>query len=227
MYLTDILKSLDLGNTLGIDFPREKTGNYPTSKYYDDYFEKQQAGQKWNSLWVRSLGIGQGELLLTNLQMANLAAIIANQGWYYTPHLVKELKDEMGNREMNQAFTKKHEIPIKKEYFQLVVDGMEMVVRAGTARSAFIYDIPVCGKTGTAENNQRGGKDHSIFFAFAPKEDPKIAIAVYVENGGFGGTYAAPIASLMIEKHIKGSILSNRQYLETRMKETNLIEKLP
>ena len=141
--------------------------------------------------------------------------------------LVKEMTDEMGNREANQAFSEKRELPIDKQHFQYVVDGMEMVVRAGTARSAFIYDIPVCGKTGTAENNQRGGKDHSIFFAFAPKENPQIAIAVYIENGGFGGTYAAPIASLMIEKHIKGNILPNRQYLETRMKETNLIDALP
>lgn len=208
---------------LGIDLPREKKGFYPTSKFYDDYFNRQQAGQKWNSVWIRSLGIGQGELLLTNLQMANIAAIIANRGFFYTPHLARGLMgDEM---DIPEEFTRKRKVDIKKEYFDLVANGMEKVVLAGTARSAFIPGISVCGKTGTAENPH--GKDHSIFFAFAPKDNPKIAIAVYVENAGFGGTYAAPIASLMIEKLINGKIDDSRKWLEQRIMTANLMDAKP
>lgn len=214
------LHQFGLYQQLGIDLPREKKGFYPTSKFYDDHFNRQQAGQKWNSVWIRSLGIGQGEMLLTNLQMANLAAIIANRGYYYTPHLVKGIRgDEMA---IPARFTQKHKVDIKKEYFDLVANGMEKVVLAGTARSASIPDVSVCGKTGTAENPH--GKDHSIFFAFAPKDNAKVAIAVYVENSGFGGTFAAPIASLMIEKLIKGEISENRKWVEQRIMDANLMD---
>ncbi|MCB0585215.1 MAG: penicillin-binding protein 2 [Phaeodactylibacter sp.] len=217
------LNQFGLYQKLGIDLPREKKGFYPTSKFYDDYFNRQQAGQKWNSLWIRSLGIGQGELLLTNLQMANVAAIIANRGYYITPHLVKGL---IGNEMAIPAeFTTKHKVEIKKEYFDLVANGMEKVVLAGTARSAYIPGVSVCGKTGTAENPH--GKDHSIFFAFAPKDNPRIAIAVYVENAGFGGTFAAPIASLMIEKLVNGEIDPARKWLEQRIVEANLMDATP
>ncbi|HQU58435.1 MAG: penicillin-binding protein 2 [Phaeodactylibacter sp.] len=217
------LEKFGLGQKLGIDLPREKSGFFPTSKYYDDRFEKQQAGQKWNSLWVRSLGIGQGELLLTNLQMANVAAIIANRGYYYTPHLVKVI---MGDEfQIPKEFTTPHSTGIDKKYFDIVANGMEKVVLAGTARIAQIPGTAVCGKTGTAENPH--GKDHSIFLAFAPKDDPKIAIAVYVENAGFGGSFAAPIASLMIEKMLNKSIDPSRAWLEQRMKETNLMDGTP
>ena len=217
------LHQFGLYQQLGIDLPREKKGFYPTSKFYNDYFNRQQEGQKWNSLWIRSLGIGQGELLLTNLQMANAAAILANRGFYYTPHLVKGL---MGNEMAIPAeFTEKHQVEIKKEYFDLVANGMEKVVLAGTARSAAVPGISVCGKTGTAENPH--GKDHSIFFAFAPKDNPKIAIAVYVENAGFGGTFAAPIASLMIEKLINRKIDDSRLWLEQRIKDANLMDATP
>ena len=213
-----------IGKKLGIDFPREKKGNYPTSKYYKDYFERQQAGQRWNSVWIRSLGIGQGELLSTNLQLANLAAIIANRGYYYTPHLVKRLRNEDNTEEIIEAFTEPHSVGVDSVHFPPVVLGMENALRAGTAGAAFIRDIPICGKTGTAENNQGNGKDHSIFMAFAPKDNPQIAIAVYLENGGWGGSYAAPIASLIIEKHIRGFIHPDRTYLENRMLNANLID---
>lgn len=217
------LKKFGLGSPLGIDLPREKGGFIPSSVFYDDKFEKQQAGQKWNSIWVRSLGIGQGELLLTNLQMANLAAILGNRGYYYTPHLVKVI---MGNEfNVPKEFTTRHETGIEKKYFDIVANGMEKVVLAGTARLAQVPEISVCGKTGTAENPH--GKDHSIFFAFAPKDNPQIAIAVYVENAGFGGSLAAPIASMMIEKKIKGSIDPSREWLLQRIKETNLMESKP
>jgi penicillin-binding protein 2 len=217
------LNQFGLGRELGIDLPREKGGFVPASKYYNDRFERQQAGQKWNSVWIRSLGIGQGELLLTNLQMANLAAIIANRGYYYTPHLVKGL---MGAElKIPEAFAQRNYVDIEKKYFDLVANGMEKVVSAGTARLAQIPGVEVCGKTGTAENPH--GKDHSIFFAFAPKDNPQIAIAVYVENSGFGGTFAAPIASLMIEKFLHKEISEGRLWLEQRMKETNLIKPQP
>ncbi len=178
---------------------------------------------RWKFSNIYSLSIGQGEMLVTPLQMANLAAIIGNRGYYYTPHLVKGL---FGNEmAIPQEFTVRHKVNIDSAHFNLVANGMEKVVLAGTARSAYIPGIPVCGKTGTAENPH--GKDHSIFFAFAPKDDPQIAIAVYVENSGFGGTFAAPIASLMIEKHIRNSIDPSREWLEKRIMEANLMETTP
>ncbi|HMQ47637.1 MAG TPA: penicillin-binding protein 2 [Saprospiraceae bacterium] len=218
------LDQFNVGKVTGIDIPREKGGFYPSSEFYNQHFGKQQAGQKWNSIWIRSLGIGQGELLLTNLQMANLAAIIANRGHYYRPHLIKAINGDEKAVEL-AAYKEKHEINIQDKYFELVIDGMEQVVQAGTARVANIPGVSVCGKTGTAENPH--GEDHSIFFAFAPKYNPEIAIAVYVENAGFGGVYAAPIASLMIEKYINGSIDPTREYLEKRMLEANLMPILP
>jgi len=176
----------------------------------------------WRSTYVLSLGIGQGELELTTLQMANLAAILANRGYFYTPHLVKTfVKDEFSLR---SEFTTKKTMRIKAEYYDPVIDGMAKVTTQGTGRLAHIPDIEICGKTGTSENS---GADHSVFFAFAPKENPKIAIAVFVENAGFGGEIAAPIASLMIEKYINGEINERRKYLEERMKNRKLINLLP
>ncbi|MEL7424243.1 MAG: penicillin-binding protein 2 [Bacteroidota bacterium] len=218
------LQGFGMGNALGIDFPGEKGGNVPTPEVYDQAYA-QETG--WKSIWLRSLGIGQGELLTTNLQLANMAAAIANRGYYYTPHLTRHFRDADGNTRSHDVKPELHRTGIDSIHFQPVIDGMEMVVRAGTAQAAFIPDIPICGKTGTAENNQRGGKDHSIFFAFAPKDNPKIAIAVYVENGGWGGSYAAPIVSLMIERYLKGEIRANRQWLEDRMLNADLIGRLP
>ncbi len=221
------LDRFGLGERLKVDLPGELAGNYPTPEYFDKVYENESL---WKSVWIRSLGIGQGELGLTNLQMANLAAIIANRGHYYTPHLVRGLQvseDSGQSRNVRLIDHERHDTGVSSEHFATVVDGMEMVVKSGTARLANVNDITICGKTGTAENNQRGGAGHSIFFAFAPKENPQIAIAVYVENGGWGGSYAAPIASLMIEKYIRtnGEIQDNyRKYLEKRIVETNLID---
>ncbi len=212
------LAKFGLGKPLGIDIPGERGGNFPTSQYYDRVYA--QSGGKWNSVWIRSNGIGQGELLMTNIQMANLAAIIANRGYYITPHLLKAFKN--GKGEKPAQYQEKKYVGIDSKLFEPVVNGMEKVTIAGTARSAYIPGIPICGKTGTAENPH--GKDHSVFFGFAPKENPKIAFAVYVENSGFGGTYAAPIASLMVEKYMNDTISAPRKFLEKRMLDANLLQ---
>lgn len=220
----DYLERFGIGAPLGIDIPSEKAGHFPTVDYYDRKFRNETS---WKSVWIRSLGIGQGELLMTNLQMANLAAIIGNKGYFITPHLVRRMRDQSGKFIDSPLSSERRETGVDTRHFIPVINGMEKVVTAGTARSAFIWDIPICGKTGTAENNQRNAKDHSIFFAFAPREKPQIAIAVYIENGGWGGTYAAPIASLMIEKYIRGSILPERAWLEERMLAADLLRQKP
>ena len=158
---------------------------------------------------------------LTTVQMANLAAILANRGFYYTPHLVKGFSNQ--EREIPRLYTIRNEVKIDAEYYPPVIEGMERAaLPGGTAPLAQIPGISVCGKTGTSQNV---GQDHSVFFAFAPKEDPKIAIAVFIENGGWGGTYAAPIASLMMEKYINNSIDPSRKWLEERMLNAVLIEE--
>ncbi len=211
------LDRLGLGRQLGVDFPSEQTGNYPTSDFYTNVLYK---NENWKSVWIRSLGIGQGELLMTNIQLVNLAATIANRGYYHVPHLIRGYKDN--DRDISGQYKERIDVGIEARHFEPVIEGMERAVTAGTARLAYIPDIPVCGKTGTAENPH--GKDHSIFFCFAPKDNPKIAVAVYVENAGFGGTYAAPIASLLVEKYINGKISDQRKWIEQRMLEANLIE---
>jgi penicillin-binding protein 2 len=215
--LHNYLLQFGLGRKLGIDFPGEKAGNFPSSAFFDKWYKE----DKWNSVWIRSLGIGQGEILATNLQIANTAAIIANRGWYITPHFVEGYR--INNNQVEKRSFQKHFVNINPAHFEPVVDGMALAVSAGTARNAAIPDIVVCGKTGTAENPH--GKDHSILFCFAPKDKPRIAIAVYIENAGFGGTYAAPIAGLMIEKYLAGEIRTEpRKLMEKRMLETSLIE---
>ena len=166
------------------------------------------------------MAIGQGELLLTPIQMANMTAILANKGYYYTPHIIKNIS---GGTAINSNFTTKKYCSIDEKYFSPIIDGMNNVVNGteGTAGDCKIPDYEICGKTGTAENSQ--GEDHSIFIAFAPKENPKIAIAVYVENGGWGSTWAAPIASLMIEKYLKKEITNKEQ--ESFILNGNLIKK--
>jgi len=194
------LLSMGFTRPLGIELTNELNGNIPESGYFNRIYG---AGH-WNYLTIRSLAIGQGELLITPLQMANMTATIANRGYYITPHLVKEIE---GDEEIDPRYTEKHFTSIDTAHYGPVVDGMDLVINGGpgsTARNARIQDIVVCGKTGTAENPH--GNDHSIFIAFAPKDDPQIAIAVYVENQGFGTTYAAPIASLMIEKYLTGEV---------------------
>ncbi len=212
------LSEFGFGNKLGTDFVNELAGFVPATSYYDRYHGR----NKWKALTVISLAIGQGEIGTTPLQMANMTAAIANRGFYYTPHIVKGIGREMT---IKNDFTKRHEINIDSANFEKIILGMEGAVNGapgGTARIAAIRGITVCGKTGTAQNPH--GDDHSVFIAFAPKDDPKIAIAVYVENAGFGSTYAAPVASLMIEKYLRDTI-SNKA-LEQRILNLNLEEKI-
>jgi penicillin-binding protein 2 len=206
--------SFGLGSKLGSDLSSELKGFIPNTSYYDKYFGK----NRWRSLTIISLSIGQGELGITPLQMANFTASIANRGYYITPHIIKAIEKNKG---INPDFTKKHYTTIDPKHFEVIIDGMEMAVQAGTATRARIDSIIVCGKTGTAQNPH--GEDHSIFIAFAPKHNPKIAIAVYIENAGFGGTWAAPIASLMIEKYLTGTIQDTIK--QQRVIEFNLITK--
>ena len=166
---------------------------------------------------IVSLSIGQGELGFTPFQICNACATIANRGYYIIPHIVKKIE---GQDSIDPKFTEKHDTGIQRDYFETVIQGMYQVCEMGTGRSARVPGVEVCGKTGTAQNPH--GKDHSIFEAFAPRENPKIAIAVYVENGGFGATYAAPIAGLMIEKYLNDTI--TRKDVETRICNANLLD---
>ncbi len=211
------LNEFGFGKKLGIEFTNELPGFLPSSGYFDRYYGK----NRWKALTVISMAIGQGEIGTTPLQMANMTAAIANRGYYYVPHIVKSIGV---NKTIDQRFLTKHVINIDTTNFEEIVLGMEDAVNGAagaTARVAALKDIIVCGKTGTAQNPQ--GKDHSVFIAFAPKDYPKIAIAVYVENAGFGATYAAPVASLMIEKYLKGEITN--KYQEQRMLDLNLMNK--
>jgi penicillin-binding protein 2 len=207
------------GQRLGIDYPNESPGGFPTSAYYDKLYPKRLGG--WRSPTIMSCGIGQGELLLTTIQMANLAACIANRGHWYPPHLIKEFKD---GTPIPQRLTKPNSVAIDRQHFETVVEGMEQCVIRGTARIAQVPGVSVCGKTGTSQNPH--GDDHSVFFAFAPKDDPKIAIAVYVENAGWGASYAAPIAGLVIEKMLNDTIASTRLHIEERMMKADLTSKI-
>ena len=206
------LEKFGLGNYLGYDLPIGKRGFIPSSSYYDRWYSK----GSWGPTTVISNAIGQGEILTTPIQMANFTAAIANRGFYVKPHFTIP-KDQA----IKDSFYTKNYTLIEARHFETVIEGMHQVVERGTARIAKIPGIEVCGKTGTAENFIRlnGEKtqltDHSIFVAFAPKENPKIALAVFVENGYWGGRWAAPIASLMIEKYLKGKV--KRTWLENRM----------
>ncbi len=186
-----------LGGPLGLDTYNEKGGSIPTSSYYDRVY-----GQgRWKYSTIYSLSIGQGEMMVTPLQMANLAAIFANKGYYYTPHLIKAIDGDPTL--INPEYRTKKEVGVDAHHFDMVQEAMAEAIY-GTAARAAISDIRIAGKTGTAQNPH--GEDHSVFIAFAPKDDPKIAIAVYVENAGWGGRAAASTASLMIEKYIRGQI---------------------
>lgn len=212
----DYTLKMGFGTRLGIDLPYETKGNIPKPEYYDKYYGK----GHWNAITTISLAIGQGEILTTPLQLANEAAWIANRGYYYNPHIVASIGD---SAKPNPYFTTKNYIDIDERYFAVVINGMEEAVQSGTATLSRIDSITVCGKTGTAQNPH--GENHSVFIAFAPKDNPKIAIAVFIENSGYGGTWAAPIASLMIEKYLKRYIPKKRIWLEKRMLEGNLIPK--
>ena len=211
------LKSFGLGNYLGYDLSVGKRGFIPNAAYYNSWYKE----GGWKAPTIISNAIGQGEVLTTPIQLANFTAAIANRGYYYTPHFLRSVSGDS----IQQKFLRKN-TSIDPEHFEVVIDGMHKVVERGTARIAQIKGIEVCGKTGTAENFTKidGVKtqltDHSIFIAFAPKEDPKIAIAVFIENGYWGGRWAAPIASLMLEQYINKEV--KRSWLEKRMVEGSL-----
>lgn len=195
----ELVMKFGFGKPLGLDINGEKGGQVPGVQLYDKWY----GAGRWAFSTIYSNSIGEGELLVVPLQMANLAAIIANKGYFYTPHLVKSFGE---NNDIREEYTIKNSTDVKAEYFELVQDAMYRVVSetGGTARRARIKDIEVCGKTGTVQNGDF--PDHSVFIAYAPKDDPKIAIAVYVEYAGFGGTWSAPISALMIEKYLTGEI---------------------
>ena len=206
--------SFGFGHKLGSDFPSELGGNIPTSNFYDRIYRK-----RWKFPTIVSLSIGQGEIGATPLQIANLAAIMANRGYYYIPHLVKDSEGiEIDPKYHERQYTK-----VDTTHFAVAVEGMYMAVNGGgsaggTAFRAAIPGLEVCGKTGTAQNPH--GKDNSVFICFAPKDNPKIAVAAYVENAGFGATWALPVASLMLEKYLNGEICEERKPMEDRMLET-------
>jgi penicillin-binding protein 2 len=211
----EYLEEFGFGNKLGTDFVNELPGFIPSSGYYDRFYGK----NRWKALTVISLAIGQGEIGSTPLQLANMTAAIANRGYYYSPHVVKSVGHD---GILNPKFMKKHVIDIDSLNFEEVINGMDAAVNGGagkTAGIAALKGITVCGKTGTAQNPH--GKEHSVFVAFAPREDPRIAIMVFVENAGFGASYAAPIASLMIEKYLRGEI--SNKVREKSMIDLNLM----
>lgn len=210
----DNVRSFGPGTKLGTDLPYDKPGNVPSVEYYDKVFGK----NHWRSNTVVSLGIGQAELLLVPLQMANVVTIVANRGYYYVPHCIKGVGME---KYLDPKFKEKHFVSVQnQEAYLNVIDGMQKCFDAGTATASKIPGIVACGKTGTAENPH--GKDHAVFLAFAPRENPKIAMVCFIENAGFGGTWSAPIVSLMMEKYLTGKV--TRPAMEKRMMEANLIE---
>ncbi|MEO1262330.1 MAG: penicillin-binding protein 2 [Bacteroidota bacterium] len=219
--LKEYLLDFGLGQKLGVDFPGERTGNVPSAADYNRIYDRRRGG--WRSPTIISLGIGQGEMELTTLQMANMAATIANKGYFYTPHFAKGFLKNDTLLQKPKKYRERITVPVNPTHFPPIIDGMLNVVSAGTATAAFIPDIPIAGKTGTVQN--RKGEDHSTFIGFAPANNPKIAVAVYVENAGGGGRFAAPIASLMIEKYLSGEISPLRKWQETRMIETKLVEE--
>ena len=191
----DYMVSMGFGYKLGVDLPGEKRGLIPNAPFYDKAYRG-----SWNGLTVISISIGQGEVNLTPLQIANLGATIANRGYYITPHIVKEIQGE----EIDTAFTRKHWTMAEPKHYETVVQGMRKAVVDGTCRGANTTMYEVCGKTGTAQNPH--GKDHSAFMGFAPMENPQIAICVYVENGEWGATYGVPLGALMMEQYINGKL---------------------
>lgn len=206
------LVSMGYGYRLGIDMPHEGRGFLPNAKFYDKFY-----GQgHWSANTIISVSIGQGEVNATPLQIANLSATIANRGWFITPHVVKEIQDTV----MPAELLKKRVPTVQARWYNEVAEGMRMAVIGGTCRRAAIKDIEVAGKTGTAQNPH--GKDHSAFMGFAPYSAPKIAVAVYVENGGWGATFGVPIGSLVMEKYLTGHIAPERKGLETQMLTTTL-----
>ena len=217
----EYVKSFGFGKKLGSDFPSELGGYIPDSKLYDKFYGK----GRWKATTIISLSIGQGEIGCTPLHMANMCAIMANRGWYRTPHIIKDSE----HVKIDDRFKEKRYTMVDTTHFRRVVNGMYRAVNSGfgsggTASIAAVPGLEICGKTGTAQNPH--GDDHSVFICFAPKDNPKIAVAAFVENGGFGATWAAPIASLLTEKYLTGEIRPERKYLEDRVLEGNLLHKV-
>ena len=215
----EMVMSFGFGRKLGSDFPAELSGSIPSSKTYNRAYGR----GSWNSTTVISLSIGQGEILATPMHLANLCATIANRGHYFIPHIIKASEGV----EIDERFTQPQYTMVDTLHFPKVIKGMWRAVNSGpgmggTAAIAHVDSLDICGKTGTAQNPR--GADNSVFICFAPMDHPKIAIAAYVENGGFGATYAAPIASLMVEQYLKGE--TSRPWLEERMKEANLMSRV-
>lgn len=206
----EFMHSFGLGTAICPDFSNETSGSIPSPEMYDRKFKT----RDWRWSYIMSLSIGQGEVQLSPLQIANMAATIANRGYYITPHIVRPVNGQVNKIE-------KHIIDADRKYFDIIIDGMALAAASGTARGASIDSVAICGKTGTAQNPH--GDDHSIFMVFAPKDNPKIAMAVYIENGGFGAHYAVPIAGLLLEKYLEGSIPQSKKALEQRMMEGNLL----
>ncbi|GAA4781129.1 penicillin-binding protein 2 [Olivibacter ginsenosidimutans] len=202
-----------INQELGVDLPNEKKGLLPTA----DFYTKRYGNDKWTSAYNISNSIGQGEVEITTLQMANIMAIVANHGYYYRPHLIKSIGEK---KVVKKEYAEKISVDIDEKYFEPVIEGMSRVVRYNA--NMRIPGIEMCGKTGTAQNPH--GKNHSVFFAFAPRVNPKIAIAVFVENVGYGATYAAPIASMMVEQYLKDTISMPKGVQERVINESNLIE---
>ena len=216
----DYVTSFGFGRKLGSDVPYELGGNVPTVNTYNKLHGK----GRWKSLSIISLSIGQGELGCTPLHLANLSATIANRGFFYTPHMIKGTEEFP----LDSVYMERNYTMVDPKYFPYIVEGMNMSVygEGGTSHVAQVPGVNMCGKTGTAQNPH--GDDHSVFICFAPKDDPKIAVAAYIENGGFGATWAAPIASLIVEKYLNGEIADGaRKDLETRVRNGYLLNKVP
>ncbi len=211
------LVSMGYGYKLGVDLPGESRGFLPNDRFYNRFYGE----GHWSANTIISVSIGQGEVSATPLQIANLSATIANRGHFFTPHVVKEIQDTV----MPAEFSTPRYPTVDARWYDYVAEGMRMAVTGGTCRRAAIPGIEVCGKTGTAQNPH--GKDHSAFMGFAPYRDPKIAVAVYVENGGWGATFGVPIGSLVMEKYLTGTIAPERKYMETAMMNTTLTYAAP
>ena len=217
----EYLESFGFGHKLGSDFPSELGGTIPTSAYYNKIYGK----GGWKFTTVISISIGQGEIGATPLQIANMCAIMANRGHYYIPHIIKE-SDSL---KIDQKYKERQYTLVDTTHFYQVIDGMWRAVNSGfgsggTASIAAVPGLDICGKTGTAQNPR--GADNSVFICFAPKENPKIAVAAYIENGGFGATWACPIASLLVEKYLNGTIDEKRKPLEQRVLDGNLMSRV-
>ena len=203
----NLIVALGYGYPLGVDLPGEDRGFIPNSYTYDNIYNK-----RWNSSSIISIAIGQGEIGATPLQICNLAATIANRGYYIVPHVVREIQD----MPLDERYRTRKYTGFNSEYFDYVIEGMRAAVTGGTCRDLnFMYQMDICAKTGTVENTH--GRDHSACIAFAPRENPKVAIAVFIENGGFGAKVSVPMARLMIQKYLNGNIYSWDQWLETKM----------